>query len=181
MFKKSAVLLATMATVVSLSALPTPALAIAPVWATVGAGCVPTGQTSQFDLHFQTAGRTNFNIARIGQIILTCPITARLAAVNGLRLLYADPDGTGTGARVVAALRKMHRLTGAVSTVASVDSNTFEQTAFGTAGANLNGCNNYIFDQDQYHYYVQINMTRNSALLPVSFGAVELASVAIIC
>jgi hypothetical protein len=165
---------ATAALALGLISSPSPALA----WASVGAGCVPTGQTTQFDFHFNTAGRAKFNSSKIGEIILTCPITTDIRVANYFSLSYVDPDGTNTRARVTATLRRVDRFTGAVSSIRGLDSNLSSRTTFGVVSTSVGttGCGEYAFDHDRYYYYAQINMTRSTALHDVSFGGVHLGT-----
>lgn len=156
-----------------------PAFAAGPIWATIGAGCVPAGQTTQSNIHFNTAGRTVFSAGKIGEIILTCAVSAQLGTPNGLSLSYIDPDGVNLGARVTATLRRVDRFNGAVSSVKGIDSNLSSRTTFGSSHIKIgnSGCGEYTFDHNRFYYYVQINMYRTSALQGVSFGGVAIETV----
>jgi hypothetical protein len=148
-----------------------------PGWSSVGAGCVPTGQTSATHVNFNSAGRTSFRDPNVGEIILTCPITHPLQIggdAAALTVAYRDPDGVGTTSRVVVALRRMNQQTGAVDTIASFDSNTSNATGFAVDGTVIGRCFSNSIDQNTFYYYVQINMTRNT-----SPAGVEIAAVAI--
>lgn len=169
---------ATFALILAASSTPSFAYA-APAWASVGAGCVPTGQTTKSDARFNTAGRTVFDAGKTGEIILTCPITAPIGPAGEgtvLQIAYRDPDGVNNGARIVAALRRMNKVTGAVATFAQFDSNSSVQTTYGGGGALVPGSCGFVspFDHNNFYYYVQINMTRTSTSLPVELGAVAL-------
>jgi len=148
-------------------------------WASIGAGCVPTGQSQQTNIHFNSAGRTTFNASSVGEVILTCPITMPFThGINtSLTVAYRDPDGTGAGARVLATLRRMDQQTGAVDTLAQFDSNTSSVTNFAVAAAGFGNCGPSPFAFDRFYYYVQINMTRSDLAMPVEIAAVALESV----
>lgn len=161
----------------------------ATTWATVGAGCVPTGQTSHAHLHFQTAGRTGFATGKVGEIVLTCPITAPLSAASRLYLYYIDSDGAGSGASVSAVLRRVDRASGAVTSVPLWNEGLTQQIASLTS--NLQGPAttwshisrpmgqfhfggvSHSFAFDGYFYYVQINMRRTSISNTASFGGIR--------
>lgn len=153
---------------------PPPAYA----WSSVGAGCVPTGQTSQLGVHFNTAGRTKFSAGKVGEIILTCPVTGDVMNANLLSLSYLDADGMGTAAQIVATLRRMDRSTGSVASIRTLDSNLDSSVSFGEISAKIDsaGCGHYAFDHNRYYYYVQVNMLRSSLSLDVSFGGVAIGS-----
>lgn len=180
MMNKSLITASTIAALTLVAAASSaPALAVGPVWATVGAGCVPIGQTTQSNTHFNTAGRTKFSAGKIGEITLTCPISAQLGTPNGFSLTYVDPDGVNLGARVTATLRRMDRFSGAVSSVKGIDSNLSSRTTFGSSHVNIgnSGCGEYTFDHNRFYYYVAINMYRTSALQAVEFGGVAIETV----
>ena len=149
--------------------------ATGPVWTNIGAGCVPAGQTTQNALHFNTAGRAKFNVGKTGEIILTCPITANIGSANIFTMSYLDPDGPNSGAGVIATLRRMHRRTGVVSSVAAINSNANAAVSYGMVARGLGReCLGYMFDHANYDYYVQINLLRRSTLFESEFGAVSL-------
>jgi hypothetical protein len=134
-------------------------------YAVIGAGCVPTGQTSNAAVSFNSAGDTGFAATKIGEIILTCPVPSTLTAASSLAITFRDTDGSGGSARVLAVLRQKDLATGAVSDVgiARVDSNRSSAVAqYATAKANIanGGCGNFTFDHDRMAYYVQVNITR---------------------
>ncbi len=152
-----------------------PAFAVGPTWATVGAGCVPIGQITPSGLHINVAGGSKFNTQKIGEITLTCPITAQLGSANTFAISYMDPDGVNLGARVAASLRQKNRFTGAVSSVSTIDSNLNARTTFGRSSVTLPlvGCS-FTFDHNRFHYYVQISIRRTSTLQAVEFGGVDI-------
>ena len=90
---------------------------------------------------------------------------------NRLFIGYQDPDGTGTGSRVRALLRRVHRQTGAATTVATFDSNNSIVTTRGEAFAVVSPTK---FDFRGYEYFVQIELTRRFTGLssnPLAFKA----------
>jgi len=150
-----------------------PSLAAGAYWATVGAGCVPAGQTIESGLHFNTAGKTKFNPGKAGEIILTCPITVNVDGANVFTLSYQDPDGANFDANVIATLRRLNRSTGAVSSVEAINSSMSTRTTYGIA-TKASGCQDFGFDTLNYDYYVQVNMTRKNTLYEPVFGGVSL-------
>jgi hypothetical protein len=158
-------------------------------WATVGAGCVPTGQTSHAHMQFQTAGRTGFASGKVGEIVLTCPITTPLSSASRLYLYYVDSDGASTGASVSALLRRVNRATGAVSNVPLWNEERTQQIASLTSnhqgpasswtrisrplGEFQFGGPSHNFAFNDYFYYVQINMRRSSISQTASFGGIK--------
>ena len=134
------------------------------LWSTVGAGCVPVGQTSSAHLVFNSAGDAGFVAGTVGEIILTCPVVPTVDSANALGITYRDTDGTGTGATIIAALRRKSLATGSVITLASI--NTDSQpvvTGYARLGTLLgSGCTPITFDFKNYVYYVQLNIRRSS-------------------
>jgi hypothetical protein len=110
------------------------------------------------------------------------PIIVRCNVVNPLdssvnpqwnRLLigYQDPDGTGTGSRVRALLRRVNRQTGGTATLATFDSNSIAATTRREASAAVSPVT---FDFRSYEYFVQIELTRRFTGLgsnPLAFKA----------
>lgn len=156
------------------------AVALAPAmaeteWSTVGAGCVPTGQTIKDDVHFQSAGRTSFAAGKVGEIILTCPITNEFNTASRIYMSYRDSDGPGTGASVEAGLRRLHIASGHVESIplrpSALSSNLHDPTSWATISRLVSIST---FNFSAYYYYVQINMRRTSILHTASFGGVLL-------
>jgi hypothetical protein len=150
-------------------------------YAVVGAGCVPTGQTSSAAVHFNSAGDTGFAATKVGEIILTCPVPQTLLTARSLEVIYRDTDGRAGGARVRASLRQKELITAVASNVgiASVDSNQHDAvatTAYAGMSANIasGGCGDFTFDHDHMAYYVQVNITRSKATDQALFASVRL-------
>lgn len=131
-------------------------------WNTVGAGCVPVGQTSNAQKVFNSAGDAGFASGAVGEIILTCPVPPTISGANNLSITFRDQDGAGVNARVTAVLRRKSLTTAAVSSLGStIDSNKRPATAtYATAGASIGSCGGVAFDFTRYAYYVQVNITR---------------------
>jgi hypothetical protein len=136
-------------------------------YSVVGAGCVPTGQTTASSVSLNTAGDAKFSGSKTGEIVLTCPIPMLSLSATSFAVVYRDTDGQRTGAQVTATLRRKSILTAEVSDVgqAKLDSNNFEvTTGYRTMSTNIGttGCGEYIYDQNQYVYYVQVVLRRTS-------------------
>ncbi len=152
-------------------------------YAIIGAGCVPTGQTSSAAVHFNSAGDTSFSSAKVGEIILTCPVPQTLLVASRLDVIYRDTDGRTGAARVLATLRQKDLITAAASNVgiASVDSNQHDAvavTTYARMGANIasGGCGDFTFDHARMAYYVQINITRLKLTEQAIFASVMLST-----
>jgi hypothetical protein len=144
-------------------------------WATAGAACVPVGQTSSAHLVFNSAGDAGFAAGTVGEIILTCPVVPTIDSAAALTITYRDTDGAGTGATIIAALRRKSLATGSVVTLGSINTNTGPVvTGYGTLGTVLNSCRALPFDFTNYVYYVQINLRRTSTVQQPLFGAASL-------
>ena len=152
-------------------------------WSVIGAGCVPTGQTSAGALNFNSAGDVSFAAGKAGEIIVTCPVPDFIDTAVGLTVVYRDSDGAGTLVNVQANLRKKDLLTGQASNAGALfnsDSGPVSGAAgYAVAGVLLgNPCNGSLFhfDHNRYAYYVQINMKRSSTAQGAIFGSVKLGN-----
>jgi hypothetical protein len=151
-------------------------------WSMAGAGCVPAGQTAAGVGTFTSAGDVKFAAGRLGQIILTCPVSSGIARATGLSVTYRDTDGRGTAVRLRAALRQKVLDTGAVSDVSGAvfDSNAFDPTTANARRPVLigNPCNGQVFqfDHTRFTYYVQVNMDKRVATQDVLLASVDLGS-----
>ena len=76
---------------------------------------------------------------------------------NRLIVGYSDPAGTGRASGVRAMRRRVSRPTGAVSTLATFDSNNSAAT---TRVEGVAGVTPVTFDFLSYEYFVQIELTR---------------------
>ena len=158
-----------------------PLFASEPTFSAIGAGCVPTGQTTDASVHFNSAGDTTFFSTDVGEIILTCPVPATLLSASRIDMTYRDTDGAGVAARVVASLRRKNLSNAAVVDVAQarVDSNLKQATSTYANMANniaVGGCGDYAFDHSNYAYYVQVNMTRTTTSQQAIFASVRLST-----
>lgn len=144
-------------------------------WAAAGASCVPVGQTSSAHLVFNSAGDAGFAAGTVGEVILTCPVVPTIDSASTLTITYRDTDGNGTGATIIAALRRKSVATGSVVTIGTVNTNAGPVvTGYGTMGTFLNSCSPLTFDFTNYVYYVQINIRRTSTVQQPLFGAASL-------
>jgi len=152
-------------------------------WSSVGAGCVPTGQTSARALTFNSAGDVSFAAGKTGEIIVTCPVPAFIDSAVGMTVVYRDSDGAGTLVSVQANLRRKDLLTGQASDADAKfnsDGGPFSGGAgYAVAGVLIgNPCNGNLFhfDHNRYAYYVQINMKRSNTTQGAIFGSVKLGN-----
>jgi hypothetical protein len=117
----------------------------------------------------------------VGPIVVRCnvenlPLTPPgFGDVNGLELVYRDPDGPGTASRVVARLQQLTN-SGTVVTLATVDSNTGPTSpAFQSLhtlfphGHDFNFINNA--------YYVEVVVSRSNAQLVPAAAIVRLIGI----
>ena len=144
---------------------------VLPNWTHTASSCaVDEGSLTKYQFNnadFSYKGtETSDNTPTIPSVPL--PIIVRCNVLNPLdssvnpvwtRLLigYQDPDGTGTGSRVRAFLRRVHRQTGATSTLATFDSNRSNATTRREAFATVSPTT---FNFGGYEYFVQIELTR---------------------
>ena len=148
-------------------------------YSVVGAGCVPTGQTSAAQTHFDTAGDVAFAAGKVGEIIVTCPVPQSLISATKLSVTFRDTDGRDAAARVSASLRQKDLLTARASNVgtAKVDSNLQDATssyASMTANIGTSGCGEFTFDHSRFAYYVQVNLKRTNASAQAILASVRL-------
>lgn len=144
----------------------------APNWAINGSSCVPSGLTIQNDTFFVWGGRIAFNNPRTGTITMTCAVPVGVGSISSLRVLYRDSTGVTTSARLDAALRRIHKPSGAISSVAGLE---FNSDNVGTGSyTDQRVFTNHTLDDDFYLYFVQMNMVRNDASQIVEFIGVEL-------
>jgi hypothetical protein len=143
------------------------------LWSTAGAGCVPVGQTSSAHLVFNSAGDAGFVAGTVGEIILTCPVVPTVDSANALGITYRDTDGNGTGATIIAALRRKSIATASVMTLASINTDSQSVvTGYARLGTLLgSGCTPITFDFKNYVYYVQINIRRSSTVQQPLFAS----------
>jgi hypothetical protein len=151
------------------------AIAQPPDWAMDGAGCVPTDPAIQNDSYIITAGRIKFKDPKVGSITVICPVSVKVGSINSIGVSYRDSTGVGTSARVRAALRRINKFNGSVSTVTGLvfDSNNEGETnyTFQTAFTS------HTLDDSNFYYFIQVTLTRSSTSEIIEFGGVELLDV----
>jgi hypothetical protein len=170
-------------TLMSQAVAPTAATAQPPSsWSVAGAGCVPTGQTASGPGTFNSAGDSKFAAAKVGEIILTCPVPSSLPRAIIFAMTYRDPDGPGQRIRVRAVLRQKELASGAISDVAwaRLDSASFPPAPTNKRVSTLfpQACSGagFKFDHDRFTYYVQVNMGRTTAAGDVLLASVDLGN-----
>lgn len=154
------------------------------VWSFDAMACEPAGAPIARDLYDSLAGKVRFREGKIGTIALICPISDDLGntQLRSLRLTYRDGDGKEGPSVVSAAIRRVRRSDGHVATlpngdVSSNDSNAVNSgpTGWATHQSGAPGrVLNHVLDLDKFYYYVQINLRRTDAAVPLAAMGVHL-------
>lgn len=154
------------------------------VWSSNAMACEPAGAPIVRDRYDSLAGKVRFRAGKTGSIALICPISDDLgkAQLRSLRLTYRDADGKEGPSVVSAAIRRVRRSDGSVATltnggVSSNDPNAINSGPTGWAthqsGAPGNVLN-HVLDLEKFYYYVQINLKRTDAAVPLAAMGVHL-------
>lgn len=173
---RSAAVLASAAIAGCLSA-AAPAQAVDTCLGYAAIACTPWDQSVERDALLHTGGRVKHKRQATGLIQVMCPVfdtsdSLNVSSWNRLIMLYLDPDGTNTGARVTAALRFVNRA-GTVQTVASIDSNQRTSTVFGEETTALQ----HRFNFAENYYYIQASVSRANTTLAPEFGGFKLCEI----
>jgi hypothetical protein len=131
-------------------------------WHVNAASCVADARAIQDDLYIGTSGTIKFGTGKIGDIVLYCPVSFSLDFTpQRVALLYYDDDHTD-GNHVTVQFIKMDAPTGAITVLATADSNRGRVSTGGRAditGASFRG---ETFDQLRFAYYFRIDIRRTS-------------------
>jgi hypothetical protein len=154
------------------------------VWSCDAMAAVPAGAPIPSGLYDALAGIVVFRPGQTGTMALICPILDDLDGVQlrSLRLTYRDGDGREGPSVVTAALRRVRRTDGHVATLANggVSSNHVAAPNSGPSGwaTHQSGSSghvlNHVLDLHNYYYYVQINLSRSDASVPLAVMGVHL-------
>lgn len=154
------------------------------VWSADAMTCVPAGAPIVSNRHDALAGKVRFRAGRVGDIALICPILDDLGGTvpRSLRLTYQDGDGRQGPSIVSAALRRVRRSDGHVETlrngaVSSNDANAANSGPDGWATHQSGAPGNVLsrsIDLADFYYYVQINLRRQDAAVPLAVMGVHL-------
>ncbi len=154
------------------------------VWSYNAMACEPAGAPIKRDLYDSLAGKVRFREGKTGNIALICPISDDLGKtqLRSLRLTYRDGDGKEGPSVVSAVIRRVRRSDGHVATlpngkVSSNDSNAVNSgpTGWATHQSGAPGrVLNHVLDLDSFYYYVQINLKRTDANVPLAVMGVYL-------
>lgn len=154
------------------------------VWSYNAMASVPAGASMNSGLYDSLAGRVIFKKGKTGTIALICPISDDLGKVSlrSLRLTYRDGDGRQGPSVVSASIRRVKKSNGSVATlrngtVSSNDSNAVNSgpTGWVTHQSGSPGrVLSHVLDLDNYYYYVQINLKRTDAAVPLGVLGVHL-------
>ena len=154
------------------------------VWSYNAMASVPAGGQIKGDLYDSRAGKVIFKAGKTGNIALICPIPDDLGKVRlrSLRLTYRDGDGKEGPSLVSAAIRRVRRSNGSVTslsngTVSSNDANAVNSGPSGWAthqSGSPGRVLNHVLDLDNFYYYVQINLKRTDSKVPLGVMGVHL-------
>ncbi len=142
-----------------------------PAWTHVASACaVDEASLSKFASSGPNFTFMGTNISDIGRAPI--PIIARCNVLNpldggnpqwsALIVGFDDPDATGAVHRVTAALRRVSRFTGSVSTVASFNSNGNNLLSNPSGRREALVQFNHNFDFEGNEYYVELGLTRTA-------------------
>ena len=175
---RSRILIGTLPTLLLMLA-PHEAAGQGPRWVMDGAGCVPVQSAIQDDLYIIVAGRIKFKPQKTGSITVMCPVSVGVGSVNRIFVSYLDSSGPGTAAHVVAALRRIRKTDGHVSTVEDFvfNSNNESVTQYSFRGDGPSSEDGHTLDDANFYYYVQVVLVRDNSKDLVEFGGVELTGV----
>lgn len=154
------------------------------VWSCNAMAAQPAGAPIRRDLHASLAGKVIFEEDRTGNIALICPILDDLdrTQLRSLRLTYRDGDGKLGPSVVTAAIRRVNRSNGNVATLTNgqVSSNDASAPNSGPTGwathqsGSPGNVLNHVVDLGDFYYYVQINLQRTDAAVPLGVIGVHL-------
>jgi len=154
------------------------------VWSYNVMACEPAGAPIKRNLHASLAGKVVFKEGKTGNIALICPISGDLGKtlLRSLRLTYRDGDGKEGPSVVSAGIRRVRRSNGHVESLpnGSVSSNDSNAVNSGPSGwaTHQSGAPgrvlNHVIDLDNFYYYVQINLKRTDANVPLAVMGVYL-------
>jgi hypothetical protein len=168
--------------------LASPALAqIKVIWSCNIMAAQPAGAPIDADLHDSLAGAVRFKEGKTGNIALICPIADDLDGeqLRTLVLTYRDGDYKVSNSSVTAAIRRVRAKDGHVETLrnGNVSSNDKRATNSGPDGWATHQSSTeagevigHILDLRAFYYYVQINLKRTSAGVPVAAMGVHLTN-----
>jgi hypothetical protein len=158
------------------------------VWSCDAMAAVPAIPAIKNELYEVRAGRVIFKDGRSGTVNLFCPITRDLGpSIRSLFLTYRDGDGHEGPSVVSAALRRVNRKTGHVTTFnfGNTSSNDDGKPQINENPAPNSGIKgwathqsarpgrtllnqNHQMDLMNFYYYVQITMKRKNGITPLA-------------
>jgi hypothetical protein len=154
------------------------------VWSCNAMAAQQAGAPIVAGLYDALAGAVRFRDGRTGNIALICPILGDLDGVGlrSLRLTYRDGDGKQGPSEVSAVIRRVRRSDGHVATLENggVSSNATAApnsgpTGFATHQSGAPGnVLSHVVDLDNFYYFVQINLKRTDAAVPLAVMGVHL-------
>lgn len=140
-------------------------------WSAAAATCVPGDPAIQSDRYLVQAGKVQHTASSVDLVTLYCPVERNTGADDPNRLYMTWNDSSSApGANVKAQLIRMSKTTGALTTIATLDSNSSGTgLIYGSVGFTeaLNWGQNY--------YYVRVDLDRNNTSEIEQFFGVELS------
>lgn len=158
-------------------ALGTVCLGIEPAhadWNAQAASCPVDHDTIANNRFFITAGGITFNTGATGTIVSHCAMNEDQSTVYSLGVTYTDSDGTGTNGGIDAKFKKTNKTTGAITTIATLLSNSFSDTSLTYHSVAINGGSGEAIDDNDYYYFVVISQDRISTSNTASIRGVTL-------
>jgi hypothetical protein len=154
------------------------------VWSCNAMATRQAGAPIVADLYDALAGVVRFRDGRTGNIALICPILDDLggAGLRSLRITYRDGDGKQGPAEVSAVIRRVRRSDGQVATLenGNVSSNAATAANSGPTGfathqsGSTGSVLSHVIDLENFYYFVQINLKRTDAAVPLAVMGVHL-------
>jgi hypothetical protein len=128
-------------------------------WSSAAHTCTPGTNSLQFDRYSTWYNYISWNGSNLDAIALWCPVQPNTgeSEPNRLYATVLDNTGTATDTYVKATLYKIHRTTGAVTTLDDVSSDDDSTTTVKHIYTQLSEG----LDFDTYDYYVRVDMDRD--------------------
>lgn len=153
-------------------------------WSYSAIAAIPTDDAIQNDLFDKKIGVLLFKEGNTGNAAFFCPVTHLHGRfIQALQLTYRDGDGKeASGGTVTATLKRARRSNGRIENILSVKSDgpgsagNSGPSGWSTRTTFVRGGPRFEHEIDllNFYYYVQINLKRTSAAIPVGALGVQL-------
>jgi hypothetical protein len=137
-------------------------------WTHVVSACAVDEDSSDYQLN---GAGVSFPDTATGEIVLRCNVTNIMdpdSPWDTLEVVYRDPDGSGTGNQVTAALHKVG-LNGVASLVAAFDSNSTADVTSSTQVRRIELSHDFDFAQNAYHIKIKLKRADGLTTSPAAF------------